>query len=135
MLIAFLIACKKYPENRLWFKKPEKAFTKGKVTYFKVDGVDSIPLINSTWGDDITSKEFNLSSYENYYLIGGSYFQGTFEFHSDKTVLFVIDKYGAPPLYNPFRLQGPWQILKLTKKGTLKLKREVNGKTFEMQFN
>jgi hypothetical protein len=36
--------CKKYDENTLWFKKPEKAFAGGYLTSFNVNGVDSLPM-------------------------------------------------------------------------------------------
>ncbi|MGZ4038593.1 MAG: hypothetical protein ACXVPQ_12240, partial [Bacteroidia bacterium] len=39
--------CKKYPENTLWFKSPEKVFKGGHITVYTVDGIDKMPDIRS----------------------------------------------------------------------------------------
>ena len=42
----------------------------------------------------------------------------------------------SEPKYNIFLTKkSVWKILKLTKTGTLKIQRNYNGKTYEIQFN
>lgn len=146
----FFISCKKYPENRLWFKKPERAFKGGKLTSFTVNGVDSITLLNSTWGFDLTANNFSL--YKPYHDNSGWDIKGDFDgyvaFKGDKEIIFRIKKSEPTstqptPLYNPFLYHGDsdgksddrWDILKLTRKGVLKLRRKMNGKVYELQIN
>ncbi len=133
------MGCKKYPENRLWFKKPEKVFKNGRLTSFTVDNVDSIPLLNSTWGYDLTAESFNLNKAESSpkYNLSGA-FLGDMEFaNDDKRVDFSprskINPF--PPTYDPFTTNDLWEIIKCTNKGVLKLQRTINGKTYKLQFN
>lgn len=142
-------SCKKYPENRLWFKNPQRAFTGGKLTSFKVNGDDSIPLFNSTWGYDLTQKSFSLfKPYHDYdeWTVRGD-FDGSFHFAGDKEMQVILtplqNSLAPPSIYNPFlrladsegKTDNRWDIIKLTRKGQLKLKRKINGTTYEVQFN
>lgn len=43
----FFAACKRYPENTIWFKNPKKiAIIDGFITEYKVNGIDSLELLN-----------------------------------------------------------------------------------------
>ncbi len=47
-----LTTCKKYPENRLWFKNPERIYPfQGNLTKYTVNGIDSLDLLNAYWGN------------------------------------------------------------------------------------
>ena len=139
IVTTFIIGCKKYPENRLWFKKPEKVFKEGRLTSYTVDNVDSIPLLNSTWGYDLTAENFKLTKADKspHYNLTGA-FLGEMEFANDnKRVEFTPrSKLNTfPPTYYPFSSSPLWDMIKCTNKGVLKLQRTINGKTYKLQFN
>jgi hypothetical protein len=152
--LTFLPGCKKYPENNLWFRSPENTFTKGKhkLTSFTVNGEDSIPRLSSAWGFDVTEKTFFLfKEYHDrgWWTVSGDLF-GSFVFEGDKEINFLLSPVEvaafpgpAQPVYNALnsrgmsdgKTDGRWDIIKCTKKYTLKLRRKVSGKTYEVQFN
>lgn len=150
--ILFIIKCKKYPENNLWLKKPEKVFKGGKLTSYTVNGVDSFPM----WDDIyINAPDNNGNGYK--YDLRTAYFgydfkdrgssfwtevgEGTLEFinkKKDVTINFTMDEVPglAKPIYNIFLTKlSTWKILKLTKSGTLKIQRNYNNKIYELQIN
>ncbi len=135
----FCFSCRKYPENKLWFKKPEKVFKEGRLTKFTVDDIDSIPRLNSSWGYDLTAESFKLNKLEkspSYELTGS--FRGEIEFaNNNKIVEFTPQPKTSNifPNYNPFSNNSMWEIIKCTNKGVLKLQRAVNGKIYKLQFN
>ncbi len=67
--------CKKYPENTLWFKDPEKTYPlQGYITKYQVNGIDSLDLLNNYFGKypknggmirDIRKAEFRKTSLSN----------------------------------------------------------------------
>ncbi len=129
-------SCKKYPENRLWFRKPENTFRGGRITAFTVDGDDSLTLVNSTWASDISTKTFNLYKpyHDNSWWDAQGDFEGIFIFHGDKEISFGLsrpfDYYAVVqppiPVYLPFnslgisegKTDGRWDIIKCTKKNS-----------------
>jgi hypothetical protein len=49
--ILFFCACKKYPENNLWFKNPKNTLPiNGVITKYEVNGVDSLDLLSTYYG-------------------------------------------------------------------------------------
>ena len=157
LIIVISARCKKYPENNLWFKSPEKAFTNGNLKSFTVNGVDSMPMWDAIYNDpttnnngycsllkatDLILRTENLGS-DGWGLdsqIGG----GSWHFYSNKKYLYIYFKmdfkeYCLPPVspkYNLFlTTEGNWKVLKLTENGTLKIQRTYNDKVYEMEFD
>lgn len=147
-----IFSCKKYPENNLWLKKPEKVFKGGYLTSFKVNGVDSFPMWDAIY---INAPDNNGNGYK--YDLRTAYFgydfkdrgtsiwtevgEGTLEFINKKkdiTINFTMDEVLglAKPTYSIFSTKlSTWKILKLTKNGTLKIQRDYNNKRYEIQIN
>ena len=53
-IISLFTTCKKYPENTLWYKTPASAIESSgglNLKGFTVDGVDSIPMINTIFNN------------------------------------------------------------------------------------
>lgn len=52
--------CKKYPENTLWFKNPEKVYPIiGYITKYSVNNIDSLSLLNAYFTNlTCSTKEF-----------------------------------------------------------------------------
>jgi hypothetical protein len=150
-----LTSCKKYPDNDLWFKSPESAFTGlDKLTEYTVDGIDSMPMwdvlyntgpdYNGYWPADpsrpFVMKDINFSiqgqTIDCYIGIG------SFHFYNNKKYIYIYFKmddkgHNLPfPKYNLFyNVESNWKILKLTKSGTLRIQRTYNNKVYEMQFD
>ena len=137
--------CKKYPENKLWFMNPYRAFNDGYLTYVTVDGADSTGLISSSINQDVTKDFYTTVADESKYEINADTYRGIYSFaNKKKEIKLNISFEGvpenlppSPKPYTPaaFKYGGSWQILKLTSKGTLKIKKEYNGKIYEAQFN
>jgi hypothetical protein len=150
LFLAFIalsfFGCKKYPENKLWFKDPKKAFKGGKITSYTVNGADRMPYFrNLYYGfpynyygtsiDDVFSIPFN-------YDAGGekiSTIYGSGGFHFSKTkreieISFVPVNadYGAESIFPP---RQSWKVMKLTKDGVLKIQVDYNMQLHEIQFN
>jgi hypothetical protein len=147
LLAAFFIftTCKKYPENNLWLKNPYKAFDSGYLTYVTVDGADSTRLISSSINQDVTKDFYATEKDETLYRIYSDTYRGVYEFVSKKKqIKLKISFEGAPENLSPnpkpytptaFKYGGAWEILKLTSNGSLKIRKEYNGKVYEAQFN
>ncbi len=149
-ILMFLTTCKKYPENRRKLFNSPKSDIVGSyfLTLYEVDGVDSIPLLNTIIGKDITSSiswEFfdknNEHSYPNDYALESILGAGSYHFTDKlKNLNITFDTYnmGIQTLNVFISRNGTWQILALDKKKgkrILKIKREFNGKNYVIQFN
>ena len=151
ILIAIMcfISCKKYPENTLWLKNPEKNFKGGKFTSFKVNGVDSMPMWERIYNTPPNYNGLNFSynprniefAYDKKEDMFSSYVgNGSLKFISKKkkvSIFFYMSPaLGTNPICNIFYTKdSEWDILKLDKKGTLKIQRTFNNKTYEIQIN
>jgi hypothetical protein len=137
--------CKKYPENTLWFKKPEKVFKGGYITLYTIDGIDKLPDVRSWYANfpynfykqtsDIFQLPFSYSGSDG--GLSTDYGKGSLVFStSTKNVTIdfrpVNSDYGAQ---NLFVANDNWTVLKLTKNGQLKLQGRFNEKTYVIQFN
>lgn len=145
----YFISCKKYPENDLWFKNPEKTFKGGKLTDFTVNGVDSMPMweriyttppeYNGLYSPfDTRTIEFSYSREGN--GLSSNIGEGTLQFiNNDKDVSIFFSMIAAgtsDPKYNLFYTKkSEWRILKLYKGGMMRIQRIYNDKTYEIQFN
>jgi len=150
--LTIVISCKKYPENKLWFKKPEKAFKGGYLTAFNVNGVDSLPMWDNIyntapdyngWGYpfNIRDVRFNYDFKEIGVDFGSKIGNGTIRFvNKKKEVEINFTMTSIPSVqeakYNIFLTKlSAWKILKLTKSGTMKLQRNYNNKIYVIQIN
>jgi hypothetical protein len=150
-LILFLIAalfsgCKKYPENKLWFKDPKTTFKGGKITSYTKNGIDQMPYYRNLYStfpynylghsvDDIFATSFEYNSGDQ--IIKNEYGKGGFRFSEKKKDIEISftpvnSDYGAESILVE---RMSWKILKLTKDGVLKLRAKYNFNTYEIQFN
>lgn len=145
--LAFL-GCKKYPENKgIHLALPKNRIVEGidyKITVYRVNGEDSLALLSTKFGQDISTITWTLGIYHNEFRLSDRPLQktnGCSFILSDDQKKMIVQYYLKNDLdgYNMFlTLNSEWDILKLYKKNkktTLKLKREYNGKTYIIQFN
>jgi hypothetical protein len=145
LLLGFLFAgCKKYPENKLWFKDPGTCFKGGKITSYKINGVDHMPAVRAWYQsfpynyfgqkvDDVFEMEFTYDGTN----LNSEYGEGTLKFSEDKKYVEINftpknQNYGAQ---NLFVASLRWKIMKLTKNGQMKIETEHEVKTYEIIFN
>ncbi len=138
--------CKKYPENKLWFKNPEKVFKGGKITSFTMNGVDRMSYYRNLYKnfpynlygkqiEDVFEIPFEYSSGDK--EIKTEYGEGGFSFSETKREIEITFKpvnfeSGAESIFVD-RLS--WKIMKLTKDGVLKIQAKHEFKLYEIQFN
>lgn len=138
--------CKKYPENKLWFKDPLQAFKGGKITSYKVNGVDKMPYFRDLYKafpynwfgkkiEDVFELPFDYHSGEENF--DSEYGEGSLKFSETKKEIEIKFEpvnadYGAE---NIFVGNISWKVIKLTKAGQLKLEGKYDFKLYEIQFN
>lgn len=138
--------CKKYPENKLWFKDPTTTFKGGKITSYTRNGLDRMPYFRSLYSDfpynyygssinDVFDIPFEYDPGSE--TIKTVYGEGSLKFYGKKKDVQMNFKpinmeYGAE---NILIENINWKILKLTKDGVLKLHAKHNFVTYEIQFN
>jgi hypothetical protein len=138
--------CKKYPENKLWFKKPKDVFKGGKITMYTMNGLDQMPYYRNLYNTfpynyfgrsigDVFELPFEYNSGEEDF--DSEYGEGNFRFSEtgrEVEIGFtpVNENYGAK---NIFIARLSWKVLKLTKSGQLKIRADYNFKVYELQFN
>lgn len=146
MIAALFSGCKKYPENKLWFKKPETVFKGGKITMYTVNGVDHMPEVRAMYRDfpynyfgksipDVFDLTFSYDSKSE--TLSSDIGEGGFNFTAkgkDVQIGFkpVNDGYGAQSI---FVTPTNWKILKLTKSGQLKIQANIQYDVYVIQFN
>lgn len=144
--VLFFQDCKKYPENTLWFKKPEKVFKGGKITSYTMGGLDRMPYFINLYKNFpynyFGSSIENVFDLEFSYDAGSESFsskigKGSFRFSSTGREVEISFKpenqtYGAE---NIFIKHLSWKVLKLTKNGQLKIETDYNFKKYQIQFN
>lgn len=141
------LGCKKYPENKLWFKNPEKVFKGGKITAYTVNGIDKMPYFRNLYYyypynyfgkkiDDVFELpiEYSSSSGE----IKTEYGKGSLRFSKTKREIEISftptnQDNGAENIF--VNRGASWKIMKLTKEGVLRIKAQYNFITYEIQFN
>lgn len=140
------MGCKKYPENKLWFKKPEQVFKGGKITSYKINGVDKMQYFRDLYKnfpynwyghsvEDIFEIPFEHGAGSE--DLNTEYGEGSFRFSETKREVEISftpvnSNYGAE---NIFVGNISWKIMKLTKTGQLKLQGKYNFKLYEIEFN
>ncbi|HWY11343.1 MAG TPA: hypothetical protein VN026_08460 [Bacteroidia bacterium] len=146
LLGILFFGCKKYPENNLWFKKPDKVFKGGKITAYAVNGVDKMPYFRDLYKsfpynwygqsvDDIFELPFTYAAGSEDF--NSDYGKGTLKFSETKREIEISFKplnwdQGAE---NIFVGNISWKIMKLTKTGQLKIQGKYDFKLYEIEFN
>lgn len=141
LFAAFFIftTCKKYPENRLWFKNPEKAFKGGRIQYLNVDGADSLTYFSSYFGFDFRNEFIEYDSESNDLNSSHMFGDLSIKKKSKNAYLYLrmnssVTNYTNSPLFT-LNNSTSWEIIKLTRKSALKLRTIKNGKSYEILLN
>jgi hypothetical protein len=116
VLFAILSSCKKYPENKLWFKRPSDALiSHWNLEQMTVNGVDS------TGYDDVkmyVEKGFDMQDEDFVFL---EQYEGGWKLDKKKKFITInaTASFGPPTFYgaqkNLFRDNQTWKIEKLSK--------------------
>jgi hypothetical protein len=153
-LVLLLTHCNKvkYPENSSKINHPEKLdLMRGFITAYNVNGIDSLDLLNkysiadSSVGIKIQNIDFDTYDVRQRNIVANTNFGCiTYSWNSGYKYLYVV--YTPFPLDNVikrniFIINGTnWEVLKLIKSKTtvnhqLKIKAEINGNVYQIQFN
>lgn len=149
------VSCKKYPENDLWFKNPEKiSIINGKITEYKVNDFDSLPYLNvyykpyipnSIYPYNKTDRNVSTEEFSSIYLTKSNweidcdlYESLTCVLQNDKKTVRIggqIDTvYYRKQLFLDTKGDLDWEILYLDGKGKSKIKTTFQGNTYEITF-
>lgn len=113
--LLFLIACKKYPENNLWFKTPNTALIgQWYLEQFTVNGVDS------TNYDDVRMYVEKGIDFHDEDMTFTEQYEGSWILVSKKKFIVISSFTTGPTLFyteqkNLFRDNQTWKIEKLSK--------------------
>jgi hypothetical protein len=151
IIVTLFSTCKKYPENALWFKNPEKLYPfQGYITKYEVDGIDSLDLLSKYYGNayglDKNFRNAKFATTENFKVIYCRVVHGNsglssridYEFIKKKKYLHISLSTYDTTIYKKnifISSEVEWQIVRLAKSGAFKLKTKYNGKNYEIQFN
>ncbi len=149
-VIIALTTCKKYPENTLWFTNFSKIKFLDNVhlTAFTVNGIDSLQSLKVFFGSRSGYKDISQvyieETYDSHYGNTVGVFHVPYEHiilgysfsKNKKNISFGFVTQDTSILKrNLFIDNNQWQIIKLDlKTGTRKIKKTVNGNTYELQF-
>ncbi len=154
-IVFTLSTCKKYPENTLWFKNPKKLQPlKGYITKYNVNGIDSLHLMDSYFGNysgspylikDISKAEFRFSAdtydkapqYNIVFPPFANLAVATITFKNHKKYVFIETRIDTSILKRNIFMDADWKIIRLTEKtGPFKIETTLtNGNKYEIQFN
>lgn len=147
--------CKKYPENTLWFKNPNKIkVINGYITEYKVNGIDSLDFLNiyykpyipnSIYPYNKTNRDIRFESFtatnvtKTYWEIKSDLYETLYyRMQKDKKTIRIggsIDTiYYKKQLFLDTKGNIDWQIQYLDKKGKSKIKTTYNGNVYEITF-
>ncbi len=143
---SLFLSCKKYPENKLWFKNPTTTFKGGKITSYTINGNDRMAYFRNLYRsfpfnqyghsiDDVFDIPFEYNpGNEDFDLEYGGGILRFSETKREVEITFepINFEYGAE---NIFVDRLSWKVLKLTKDGIMKIQAKYNFKTYEIQFN
>lgn len=146
ILLILIFGCKKYPEDTVWFKDPQKLFKGGKITSFTMSSIDQMQPIRDLYANfpynyygtpvpDVFQLPFTYD--ENSQTISTDYGTGVFKFSKNKKEIEInfIPKNSDVGAQNIFIQDLNWKILKLTTSGQLKIQADCNLRVYEIQFN
>lgn len=155
------VSCKKYPENKLWFKNPKNIdFMKGHLTHYIVNGIDSISYLDNFFYNDlhnnpyshqfsdltVWSQKKSKGSYEVTFYSPDDYaspysiiqnIEYNYVDNGKKIELSGTDKIIETYKKNIFLSdEVSWEIIYLSKKDDKrKMKGTYQGNVYELQFN
>jgi len=153
-LLLMSYGCKKYPENNLWFKNPEKLlpFFDTHLTKYQVNGIDSLSLLNKYFGhapdlvNDIDEVEFITKRYSknlHYHYLRFTEDESrmipfSYSFSADKKFIKIVSVVEDTAIFqkNLF-IDGSisWEIVRLSRKGPFKIKSKLaNGNQYEIEI-
>lgn len=143
-----LAACKKYPENTLWFKNPKKIYPlQGYITKYEVDGVDSLDHLSKFYGtlqglpNDIRQSRFVTTGegkdLDVVFVHGnsGASSSVSFEFSKNKKKIYMSLPSDLDTYTYDFFFRKEWDILYLDKKGKFRIKTQYNNKTYLIEID
>ncbi len=151
-LVLLLTHCNKvkYPENSGKINHPEKLeLMRGFITAYNVNGIDSLDLLNKYFvanpiiGIKIQNIDFQTYSQLQRNSVKNTDFGSiTYSWNSGYKYLYIDHRPDTTIIKrNIFLISGAnWEILKLieskkTVNHLLKIKAEINGNVYEIQFN
>ncbi len=158
--ILLFTTCKKYPENRLWFVNPEKLQPfEGYIKSYKVNGSDGLEDLNNFRNKKLIKRVEDFEFLERENSSDCHHCDNTGEIVTDgsltirfnyvllnkKKQLQIYSDLGDMPTIPPsnetlmtkniFVESGlVWDIIKLTRKGRLKIKTVHQGNTYEIEI-
>lgn len=151
VILLLFNSCKKYPENSLWFKNPEKLHPfNGYITKYNVNSVDSLDLLNNFFNNKVgLEKDIKKSQFHSYSEKGRLYtdfiypngFQSipiSYSFSNKKKYMFVQMMNDTTIFKKNLFINESleWEIIRLARKGSFKLKTTLaNGNSYEIQIN
>ena len=160
IIIVCFSTCKKYPENTLWLKNPKRICpVKGSITSYKVNGIDSLDLLDLYYkvypvstGDpyiDNPNKELKKELFISHTFSrkNGSFSVRTLHVYfyeidviwDKKKNSILISAGNSDTIYykkNIFIERQYWEVIYLDKNGKSKIKTTFNnGNTYEITFN
>lgn len=149
------MACKKFPENNLWFKRASKIpVIRGKIVEYRVNKVDSLQHLNSYYVPYVIGSSPPKPPYTNIYkniydekfvsyisAANGSITSdlGSGDYQWDDKLKNISIFFTHDKLYfnkNIFIKNENilWEVMYLDKKGKSKIKTTYNGNTYEITF-
>lgn len=150
VIVLFFSTCKKYPENTLWFKNPDKLHPFiGSITKYNVNGIDSLDLMNIYFVEKPYFFEKSIRKC-NFYTHKDTEFYTLFVYPD---ALSVVVKYDLVKKNKKMIVSlgqdttifkknifisdaTEWDIIRLNRKGPLKLKTTLdNGNTYEIEID
>ena len=155
LLVMLFTTCKKYPQNFLIFKRPQKIAVSGHLVAYTVNGTDSLQMWDAIYSDPSTYYNgycnvlpssgitiTNVHSDNTGFIIDSPIGFGTWKFYNLKKYLHINFNMGEThcnpaviPKYNLFLTSnGDWKILKLTSDGVIRIQRTYNNKVYEIEF-
>jgi hypothetical protein len=140
------LGCKKYPENTIYSNHPEKFFKGGKITSYKVNGVERMQYYRDLYKNfpynyighsipDIFELPFTYDAGSESFV--SDYGEGSIKFSETKreVELRFQPVYWDKGAENIFVHDLCWKIIKLNKSGQMKLQAKYEFKLYEIGFN
>lgn len=150
-----VFSCKKYPENRLWFRNPTKMpVINGNIIGYRVNLIDSLPYLNAYYKPytidsmpprpPYTNQDKNIYDeiFRSYLELGhgdisSNLGSGSYAWDDKKkhiTIFFTPDNLYFKKNIFIAREEIEWEVLYLDKKGKSKIKTVYNGLVYEITF-
>ncbi len=157
VLIAFAIVtlacfttCKKYDENYLWFKNPEKLTPfEGNLVGYYIDGADSLLTLPNYFGSEM-QKPYNVHPIQfidyikrrthfSLITVGSNPIEFKYEYYDRKKKMRITSFYKERDtvyIKKNILLSDNliWDIIRINRKGKFKIKTKFNNKIYEIHI-